>query len=104
MIKELKMQDRTRLCLTLDLGSSVKIGHDMLTVSAIAERPSFTPGRPAYNEVMLSICTLPKTVWAIEQTEVFLPEYSVLVNEITRGKARIAVHAPQDIKIERVKQ
>jgi len=98
------MQDRTRLCLTLDLGSSVKIGQDILTISAIAERPSFTPNQPAYNEVLLSICTLPKTVWAVEQTEVFLPEYSVLVNEITRGKARIAVHASQNIRIERIKQ
>lgn len=98
------MQNKTRLCLTLDLGSSVKIGQDMLTISAIAKRPSFTPSQPAYNEVLLSICTLPKTVWAVEQTEVVLPEYSVLVNEITGGKARIAVHASQNIRIERIKQ
>lgn len=97
------MSDRTRLCLTMELGKSVRIGEDTLTIAAIAERPSFIPGRPSYNEVLLSIFTLPKTVWAIEATEVFLPDWSVQVNEITRGKAKIAVHAPQDIKIERVK-
>lgn len=97
------MSERTRLCLTIDIGKSVRIGDDILAITAIAERPSFVPGRPSYNEVLLSIFTIPKTVWAIEATEVLLPDWSVQINEISRGKAKIAVHASPDIKIERIK-
>lgn len=97
------MHDRTRLCLTLELGKSVRIGQDILTIAAIAERPSFSGSRQIYNEVLLYVQALPKTLWAVESTEVFFPDWSVQINEINRSKAKIAVHAPIQMQIERIK-
>jgi hypothetical protein len=94
--------DRTRLCLILNLGQSVRIGEDVMTVAVSANRPGFH-GRDRYNEAHLWFQSGPR-IWFVDGMEAYLPGFSVQVNEIHHSKVRLAIRADPSIKITRLGQ
>lgn len=91
---------RSRLCITLDIGKSVRIGEETLTVVCIASRPGFY-GRDSYHEVYLCFTSGSK-IWIAENMEAYFQDYSVGVMKITSTKVRISITADPSIKINRL--
>jgi hypothetical protein len=91
---------RSRLCITLDLGKSVQIGDETLTVACIASRPGFY-GRDSYHEVYLWLASGPR-IWIAENMEAYFNDYSVGVTKITPTKVRISITADPSIRINRL--
>lgn len=91
---------RSRLCITLDIGKSVLIGEETLTVVCIVSRRGFY-GRDSYHEVYLCFTSGSK-IWIAENMEAYFQDYSVGVMKITPTKVRISITAAPSIKINRI--
>lgn len=90
--------ERTRLCLTVPLGSFVRIGDFDVVVAAITSKPGFQQRR--YNEALLRNSN-GKELWFIENMEAYFEHFSLLVTEITTTKVRMAIHADKSVPIAR---
>lgn len=92
------MTERTRLCLTVPLGSSVRIGDCDVEIASIVSKPGFNQRR--YREALLRNST-GKELWFVENMEAYFETYSLLVTEITTTKVRMAIHADKSVPIAR---
>lgn len=91
---------RKRLCMTVPVGTSVQIGDEYVYVSHVRRYPA-SRGTPAYDSASMETSSGTKFV-LIENSEAFFRDYSILVTEITATKVRMAIHAPESLKITRL--
>lgn len=89
---------RSRLCFTLSLGQYVRIGQDLLAITIVKANAS--------TKRMEACVSINGTagLWCVNDTDLFLPSYSVRVREITPAKIKLAVDADLSVKIERLEK
>ena len=93
--------DRKRLCLTVPIGTSLKIGDDVVFVSHVVNSPALGRNGVKYNTAHFVVSNGQKFA-LIDNSEAHFRDYSIQATEITTTKVRLAVHASESIKIQRL--
>lgn len=96
------MQDRTRLCLTLNLGQSVRIGEDVMTVFCISDVFDFDRQRSRF-EALLRF-QHGSQVWAKKAEKLNFPDYSMELVRVHSNLIEVSFLADPSIKINRLKK
>lgn len=92
--------DRKRLCLTVPIGTSLKIGDDVLHVSHVIGRPTGNKSQCDNSAAMELTSGAKIELYAGE--EAYFRNYSIQASEITTTRVRMAIHACESIKIQRL--